>query len=414
MKSKLVMLVISLVLVLSCTKNNDDLEMVKVAKPEYMSLTAFRTSVKIDAPRNIIESGKIYTYNNLVLVNDVDEGIHIIDNSNPSSPKKIAFIKIIANKDMEIKGNYLYADSLMDLLVFDISDINNIKEVARLKDVFPVYTPIPFLQNLIVDYGDTASGETGIIVKWNITEEYRSKDEINSIKNNVDVILAMDAASSESTGQGGSLARFKIVNDYLYAVDSHNINIFNIQNLEDPLLSNNVFAGYDIETIFYKGNNLFLGSMSGMYVYNITSPNNPQLISEFKHGTACDPVVVDDNYAYITLRAGNFCGAFDSSLQIVDISTIEKPFLVKSYPMVGPYGLGIKDDKLFICDGSAGLKVYDKTDVSNLKLVNHFENINTYDVIPMENQLLMIGDKILYQYKYSNDGITLLSEFKLN
>ena len=159
--------------------------MVKVAKPEYMSLTAFRTSVKIDAPRNIIESGKIYTYNNLVLVNDVDEGIHIIDNSNPSSPKKIAFIKIIANKDMEIKGNYLYADSLMDLLVFDISDINNIKEVARLKDVFPVYTPIPFLQNLIVDYGDTASGETGIIVKWNITEEYRSKDEINSIKNNL-------------------------------------------------------------------------------------------------------------------------------------------------------------------------------------------------------------------------------------
>jgi len=416
MKRKL-LITLSLVLFFSCTKNNDDFETVNVAKAEFMSLTAFRSSVKIDEPQEIKESGKIYAYNKLVLVNDIDEGIHIIDNSNPNNPHKIAFIKIIANKDMEIKGDYLYADSLMDLLVFDISDINNIKEVARLKDVFPAYITMPFMENLIVDYGENGNTQNGIIVKWTITQELRSKEEINRIINNpnIDHIFTMDAAaSSESTGQGGSLARFKIVNNYLYAVDSHNINIFNIQNLSTPISLNTVFAGYDIETIFYKGNNLFLGSMSGMYVYNIETPEAPKLISEFKHGTACDPVVVDDKYAYITLRAGNFCGAFDSSLQIVDISNIEKPFLVKSYEMAGPYGLGIKDEKLFICDGSAGLKVYDKTDVSNLKLINHFKNINTYDVIPMENHLLMIGDKTLYQYNYSSNGLTLLSEFKLN
>lgn len=414
MKTKLIVLVLNLALIFSCTKNNEDFESVNVAKAEIMSLTEFRSSVKIEGPRRILESGKIYAFNNLVLVNDVDEGIHIIDNSNPNSPKKIAFIKIIANKDMEIKGNYLYADSLMDLLVFDISDLNNIKEVSRLKDVFPAYLPMPFMDNLIIDYNTNGNVQNGIIVKWIITQELRSKEEINTIKNDRDMIFALNMASAASTGQGGSLARFKIVNEYLYAVDSHNINIFNIQNLNAPSLSNTVFAGYDIETIFYKGNNLFLGSMSGMYIFNIESPNNPKFISEFKHGTACDPVVVDEKYAYITLRAGNFCGAFDSSLQIVDISNIEKPFLVKSYAMVGPYGLGVKNEKLFICDGDAGLKVYDKTDVSNIKLLNHFKNINTYDVIPMENQLLMIGDKILYQYKYSNNGITLLSEFKLN
>jgi hypothetical protein len=81
--------------------------------------------------------------------------------------------------------------------------------------------------------------------------------------------------------------------------------------------------------------------------------------------------------------------------------------------MVNPYGLGIKDEKLFICDGTSGLKVYDKTNIMDLKLLNHFKDINTFDVIPLENQLLMIGDEVLYQYKYENSSIELLSSFNL-
>ena len=45
--------------------------------------------------------------------------------------------------------------------------------------------------------------------------------------------------------------------------------------------------------------------------------------------------------------------------------------------------------------------------------LNHFKNITTYDVIPMEDHLLMIGDKTLYQYNYSSEGLTLLSQFLL-
>ena len=185
MKQKLLLITLSLALLFSCTKNNDDFETVNVAKAEFMSLTAFRSSVEIDEPQEIKASGKIYAYNKLVLVNDIDEGIHIIDNSNPNNPHKIAFIKIIANKDMEIKGDFLYADSLMDLLVFDISDINNIKEVARLKDVFPAYITMPFMENLIVDYGENGNIQNGIIVKWTITQELRSKEEKRVLTSNI-------------------------------------------------------------------------------------------------------------------------------------------------------------------------------------------------------------------------------------
>lgn len=403
-----------MILFLSCEKNSE-FETVTVAKPEFMSLAALRSSVEISSPIPIVQSGKIYAYNNLVLINDVDNGIHIIDNSDPKNPVKVAFIRIIANKDMEVRGNYLYADSLMDLLVFDISNFENIVEVTRLKDVFPGYITLPFSENLVVDYGDNVFNSGDIIVGWTITEEQRRiEDRVPDYTNGGVVFNDMAFASAESTGQGGSLARFKIVDDYLYAVDSHNINVFNINNLENPIELNDVNAGFDIETIFNKGNLLFLGSMSGMYIYDISSPASPKYISEFQHGTACDPVVVDEKYAYVTLRAGNFCGAFESSLEIIDISDIYKLNLVKSYTMDNPYGLGVKDDLLFICDGTSGLKVYNKSDIKNLELLNTFKNITAFDVIPMENNLLLIGDNTLFQYNYSSNGIDLLSEYHLN
>jgi len=414
MKTKIILAIILLIFSLPSCDNNSDYQLVNVATPKFMTLEALRSSVEITMPIPIDTSGKIYAYKNLVLVNDIDKGIHIIDNNDPKNPKKIAFIKIISNKDMEVKGDYLYADSLMDLIVFDISDIQAIKEVARLKDVFPAYVPVPFIEDLLVDYGNYEYNPNEILVGWDITQQRRTLDEINNMNNRGGLDDVVFAEANTTTGEGGSLARFKIVDDYLYAVDSHSIHIFNIDNLENPQKLNPVFAGFDIETIFNREDHLFLGSMSGMFIYDISVPASPQFVSEFQHGTACDPVVVDNDYAYITLRAGNSCGAIDSSLQIVDISDLTDPKLKKSYLMDNPYGLGIKDDLLFICDGTSGLKVYNKANVEDLQLIDQFDNINTYDVIPLNDHLLMIGKDILYQYKYTDTGINLLSQFSLN
>ncbi len=415
MKTKIVLAIVMLFFVLqSCNDETDgEFVLVNVATPKYMTKEALRSSVRISSPMPIIESGKIYVYNDLVLVNDIENGIHIIDNSNPKSPKKVACIKIEASNDMEIKGDYLYVDSLMDLVIFDISDINDIKEVTRLKDVFPSYVVMPFMDDLLFDYKDQTPNSDEIIIGWKVTQERRSIEEIENLKTRFTDIVAF-AETNVSVGQGGSLARFKIVDDYLYAVDSHNINIFNIDKLENPQQLSSVFAGFDIETIFNRGNHLFLGSMSGMFIYDIKSPASPQFISEFQHGTACDPVVVDNDYAYITLRAGNSCGALDSSLQIVDIADLYNPKLKKSYAMDNPYGLGIKNNLLFICDGNSGLKVYDKTNVEDLQLVDHFKDINTFDIIPLDDHLLMIGEEVLYQYAYTENGINLLSQFSLD
>lgn len=382
-----------------------------VARPLKISKTEFRGDIDILPPSPIKESGKIYVYQDYIFVNDKYRGVHVIDNSDPTNPKKIAFIEIAGNVDISVKGDYLYADSITDLVVLDISDINNITNVNRLENVlrdnvvWP--TGVDVFENEDIDYANE------IIVGWETVTERRLISEVENRFGGNGVFFA-ETANDASTGQGGSLARFKIVDDYLYAVDSHNINIFEISDLENPKDLEDVYAGFDIETIFNQGQHLFLGSMQGMYIYDISSPAKPEFISEFQHGTACDPVIVDGDYAYVTLRGGNRCGATESGLFIIDISNIASPELAISYPMDGPYGLGIKDEKLFVCDGESGLKVYDKTDVENLVSLNHFENIDTFDVIPLEENLLLVGDQIIYQYAYLENDIELISTLDLN
>ncbi|MGI9552982.1 MAG: LVIVD repeat-containing protein, partial [Aurantibacter sp.] len=386
-----------------------------VATPLLMTTEEFRNSVDILPPEPIKESGKIYAYRDYIFVNDKYRGVHVVDNSDASSPRKITFIKIAGNVDISVKDDFLYADSIMDLMVFDISDINNIRPVKRLENVLQQYVAWP-VEADVIDWNNGGIGGE-IQVGWETRTERMliSEYEQRFAFPEVDVAFdALNSAGGGETGQGGSLARFKIVGDYLYAVDSHNINIFEISDLANPLDLEDVYAGFDIETIFNQGQYLFLGSMRGMYIYNISSPDKPEFVSEFEHGTACDPVVVDGDYAYVTLRGGNNCGATESGLFIVDISNISNPELKISYPMDGPYGLGIKDEKLFVCDGESGLKVYDKTDVENLVSLNHFENINTFDVIPMDDNLLMVGDQVLYQYKYLENDIELMSTLDLN
>jgi len=214
-------------------------------------------------------------------------------------------------------------------------------------------------------------------------------------------------------GKGGSTARFTICGNYLYTVNNYDLRVFDITDPANPAAFTKVNVGFGIETIFPRGDSLlFIGSQSGMYIYKINSSGYPSYQSYFQHIRSCDPVAADANYAYVTLNTSHsWCGRTTNELQIVDISNISNPYLKASYPLYGPKGLGIDNKTLFVCD--AGLKVYDVTDVSNIKLKKNF-NISANDVIPYHGNLLVIGDDGFYQYRYQNDTITFLSKISKN
>jgi hypothetical protein len=76
--------------------------------------------------------------------------------------------------------------------------------------------------------------------------------------------------------------------------------------------------------------------------------------------------------------------------------------MVNFYEMKNPHGLGIDNGKLFVSEGEFGLKIMDATNPLDIKLLRHIEDIETYDVIPFNNVLMVTGDEGIIQYDYSD------------
>lgn len=112
----------------------------------------------------------------------------------------------------------------------------------------------------------------------------------------------------------------------------------------------------------------------------------------------------------MTLRNGTTCFGSSSQLDIIDITTNSAPVLVRSYAMQQPSGLGVDNGKVFICDGLAGLKVFDVADPLNITLLDQVVSQNCYDVIPVSGRLVVSGADGLYQYDYATFPMTELSK----
>jgi len=379
--------------------------------PVYMSYETLRSAVKSTSATDLENTGKIYFKDGYIFVNEKMKGIHIIDNRNPKSPQNIKFIEIPGNVDIAIKNNTLYADSYVDMVAIDISDIENPKEVNRVQDIFPYMTATP----ANTDYRlASVDQEKGVVIDWEI-KKIRQEIEYHyypyyfssgkELYATADMGAGSPVTSGNSFGVGGSMARFGLYDDYLYAVDNSTLYMFDVKNASKPVSIGNQNVGWNIETMFIYDKHMFFGTNSGMQIFDLNVPTVLNYIGTFWHVTSCDPVVISNGYAYITLRGGTPCGSNTNRLDVVKLSDDYKTStLVASYPLAGPYGLGIDDQTLFVCDGDAGLKIFDVEDKLNIDehQIAGFPGIKTYDVIPFSNFLFMIGDDGFYQYDYSN------------
>ena len=96
----------------SCLKDNCQEEVTYLQyNPVYLSIDEIRQDISVEAPRKLESPGKLYFYGQYVLVGERNEGIHIIDNTDPSNPNNLGFIDIPCNNDMAVYNDVLYADN---------------------------------------------------------------------------------------------------------------------------------------------------------------------------------------------------------------------------------------------------------------------------------------------------------------
>jgi hypothetical protein len=398
--------------------------------PVYQTRTDFIKTVQTGAFQALANPGKIYLHGNYIFINELYKGIHVIDNTTPANPKNIAFINIPGNVDIAVKGNTLYADSFTDLVALDITDPTKATEINRVDDAFPNVMP-PTNNNFPVTGLDATQG---IVVGWTqkkVTEDYStpvywvgpmglstatyySKDN-SSWSTAASGISGQSAiAGTGTSGQSavaGSMARFAVYNDILYALTNSQMKIFSIANTQMILL-NSQWTSWQAQTLFISGQLMFAGTRQGLIIFNLSNPSIPAQVSSFSHAYSCDPVVVEGNYAYYTMLSGNSCGQTSSGLGIVDITDPTKPVEINFIAMTSPYGLGIDNKRLFLCNGYNGLVVYNVANPAAIlsNQLASFNNIQAYDVIPYNNILMVIGKGGLMQYDYTDiTNIKLLS-----
>jgi hypothetical protein len=225
--------------------------------------------------------------------------------------------------------------------------------------------------------------------------------------------------SSSDSGVGGSLARFAIVGNKMYVVTNDALKTFDITNPKQLQVVDTVKLGFnaDIETIFAFDKNLFIGSRSALHIYKIDANGVPRFGSVATHSWGCDPVVANDSFAFVTTRnGGRDCriqnNSFANQLIVYDVKDIQAPRLLTIVNMTFPNGVGLDKNLLFVCDD--GVKIYDVSQAAKPVLRKHINNIDANDVIPLNGQLLVVGNNKITQLNYKDTAdVKLISEFSL-
>lgn len=336
--------------------------------PVYMTRAELEGSVKyLDGERGMSDPGKIYVYGDRIFVNEKYRGVHVIDNSDPYNPRRLH------TRTMGQGG-----------------------QLKRERDMKRIFVSVAVCATLALAAAACSSSADG----------------------------GMPSQGGGGEGQGGSMARFTIVGDCLYTVDHTTLKVVDISNPAHPgaMPFKDVELGFDIETIFYYDDMLFIGSRSAMHIYDISRPHYPSELSVTRHFTSCDPVVADGGYAYVTLNSDNAsCWRGTDALQVYDIADPKHPFLVSADEKIrSPKGLGVDAaaGRLFVCC-KGGLKVYDLAEpgypvwVDDLTNLPEVGSIDAYDVIPRGGLLILIGADGLYQFDYTEENLSFVSKIDL-
>ena len=394
------------------------------AKPNKATL---KTTVVDPIPYS--KAGKIITYKNYVLINKPQEGIHILDNTDPSAPVNLAFFELKGNIDMAIVDDRLYADMFSALVVIDVSEMENPKLIDdfTVEDVFyydPWWNFVPLEEAQDYDYvsSDPIDHSKGIVVAWEleIRQEEESKaralyDQVYTLENTTEEIaLVTNATELTPVSTAGSMARFLPIENYLYAINSSDLLLFEIDKEEKPNRWGKIGTNTWAETLYRLNDFLFVGSATGMLMYDVSEAGNPNFINKIDHFRSCDPVVADLEYAYVTLRGGTNCFTERNELQIIDIQNPKDLEVTSTHLMFNPHGLAVHENYVIVCDGSAGIKVVDVSNKSKPSVVETYPIEFAYDIILDFPKALVVGEKKLYQYDLSElPKLELKSESEL-
>lgn len=425
---KFLFLFLAFGLLSGCLKDScEEVRTFQLFEPVTLSDAAIAAiPAKVEGPKPLSATGRFYYYDHYVFISSPEQGVHIVDNADPKKPVNLAYIALPGNSDMTVRNGVLYTNLYSDLIGFDVRNAAQPVQISRSPQAlaqprsngeviigwekkekverFNCNQQVPGIV-----YYECATCDAGIFV--NASQASLLSSFVNVSKFNSTLGIA-----PSGNGTAGSMSQTAIVGDYLYTLSTRETNEQGVTISADSLIVSIIgnngqvrrVSGQSIpwanaETLFPKEDKLYLGTQTGMLVYGLARPDNPDFITAVSHVRGCDPVVVHDQIAYVTIHGGTPCGGNINQLQVFDVSNLQNVQLLASFGMYRPMGLAYResDKTLFICEDDQGLKVFDASVTTEIgsRLLSQISGFKAFDVIALPDGLvLVIGADGLYQY----------------
>ncbi|MEL6538308.1 MAG: hypothetical protein AAFQ98_23005 [Bacteroidota bacterium] len=134
-------------------------------RPVYVPLVQIE-NIRPQAPKAVKNPGRVIVFGDLLIVNELFEGVHLFENSNPLNPIPLGFIGILGCVEIDMRESTLFADNYTDLITIDLSDLSTIEVTSRTKNVFEP-TAFPPATTAFFECPDETQG---VVVGWELTQ----------------------------------------------------------------------------------------------------------------------------------------------------------------------------------------------------------------------------------------------------
>jgi len=256
-----------------------------------------------------------------------NKGLWMVDISDPANPKDLGIATVELHKDLIVSGNYAYGSGQMfnGVSICDISDVENVKEVAR-QDISTRDCRLALSGNLLhVGIGD--------------------------------ILTLYDVSTPSSPRQVGicNLAVSGNLTTDLPFPEPGEVHWNNWAHIND---------------IQASGNYVYVAFGSGQIrVVDVSNPSSPKEIAEAETGGFAIALILKDDILYVTKSDST---SRKLQIAIVDISEPEKPELIGSIVTDSDFGFGgatlsymwARPQIIGDCIYVAGIKYFD---IFNLK-----------------------------------------------
>lgn len=136
-------------------------------KPVYAS--EVNLTVSMGESREIVNTGKIFRQGDILLLNEVNEGVHFINNTDPTNPVNLGFLTITGSTDMSVRDDVLYVNQFSDIVALDFSDLQSIREISRQTNAFDISASSQLTPPQFGYYFECVDPAKGQVVEWQLS-----------------------------------------------------------------------------------------------------------------------------------------------------------------------------------------------------------------------------------------------------